>query len=85
MDEERSVARKAIKDEDITWPTIYDGSPGAGGICRKWHISQFPTIVVLDHEGRIRHRDIPPFELERCVNALLAEVPRTSQDRPAAE
>lgn len=75
-DESRSALQKVLADERITWPNIYDGPPGQGPIARRWNVRGWPTIYVLDHEGRIRFRDLRDKPLEAAVLKLLADVPR---------
>lgn len=75
-DESRSALQKVLADERITWPNIYDGPPGKGPIARRWNVRGWPTIYVLDHEGRIRFRDLRDKPLEAAVLKLLADVPR---------
>jgi hypothetical protein len=38
-----------------------------------WQVTAFPTIYVLDAHGVIRYKDVRGEELEKAVNALLAE------------
>ncbi len=65
--------KKAMKEENITWPTIYDGAPGVGPIANKWRVRSFPTICVIDHKGSIRRKNLIPFQLESVVNDLVAQ------------
>jgi len=74
-DESRSVLRKVMRDEKITWPNIYDGPPGRGPIATQWNVYGWPTIYVLDHKGVIRYRDVRDEELEKAVMELLRDVP----------
>lgn len=75
-DESRSALQKIMKDENITWPNIYDGPPGPGGgtIANRWNVSGWPTIYVLDHEGVIRYRDVRDKEMDMAVEELLKKV-----------
>jgi hypothetical protein len=71
-DESRSALKKIIASEKITWPNIYDGKRGA--LARRWNVSSWPTIYVLDHEGVIRYRDVRDEALEKAVLTLLEKV-----------
>jgi hypothetical protein len=73
-DESRSALKKIMVDEKITWPNIYDGQPGKGPLANSWNVSGWPTIYVLDHNGVIRHRDLRGEDLEKAVDALIANV-----------
>ncbi len=74
-DESRSALRKIMTDEKITWPNIYDGSPGKGEIANRWNVHGWPTIYVIDHTGKIRHRGLRDKQLEEAVEKLIGEVP----------
>lgn len=73
-DSSRSALEKTIKDENITWPNIYDGTAGEGKIANQWNVHGWPTIYILDHEGIIRHKGLLDKEMEKAVNELLAEI-----------
>ncbi len=70
VDESKSVCRKAIKKEGITWPNIHDG--GHGGIATKWRIHSFPTVVMLDHNGVIRSIDREALDIDELLVAAVA-------------
>jgi hypothetical protein len=74
-DKDRSVLKKVIKDEKITWENIYDGPAGEGEIARRWNVYSWPTIYLIDHEGVIRHRDLRGDALEEAAQALLERMP----------
>ena len=46
--------RTAIENENITWPSFFDGGTTGGPIATRWGVTGWPTVVVLDHEGIIR-------------------------------
>jgi len=76
-DESRSALKKILEDEQITWPNIYNGPPGTpGSIAARWNVHGWPTIYVLDHEGRIRHRRLRDEALEKAVVELVEKVPK---------
>ena len=66
--------KKAIEKEQITWPNIYDGTPGTGLIAKQWNVFSWPTVYILDQEGVIRHKDLRDEEMEKAVNELLGKI-----------
>jgi Thioredoxin-like len=72
-DGDQSVVQKILKDQNITWRNVVDGSTG-GPIAASWNVHAWPTIYVLDASGKIRHKDLRDEELEAAVVKLLAEV-----------
>jgi hypothetical protein len=71
-DGDRSVVNTILEREKITWRNVIDGNT-SGPIATAWNISGWPTIYVLDKEGKIRHRDLRDEDLEKAVVKLLAE------------
>ncbi|WP_148590510.1 TlpA family protein disulfide reductase [Aquisphaera giovannonii] len=71
-DEGRDTLRKSIRDAEITWPCWWDGGTG-GPITTAWGVTSFPMIHVLDARGRIRFKDVRAQDLDRIVDALVAE------------
>lgn len=71
-DGDRSVVNKILEREKITWRNVIDGNT-QGPIATAWNVHAWPTIYVLDKEGKIRHRDLRDDELEKAVVKLLAE------------
>lgn len=71
-DGDRSVVNQILEREKITWRNVIDGNT-QGPIATAWNVSGWPTIYVLDKEGKIRHRDLRDAELERAVVKLLEE------------
>jgi hypothetical protein len=66
--------RQAMKKENITWRSWWDGGSTDGPIAKAWNIKGWPTIYVLDHKGVIRYRDVREKALDEAVDALLKEL-----------
>jgi peroxiredoxin len=74
-DVDREGLRKVLATEQIKWPNFWDGPQGTRGpIARRWNVTSWPTIYVLDAEGTIRFRDVRGPALDRAVDELLAEL-----------
>jgi thiol-disulfide isomerase/thioredoxin len=69
-DAEKQTLVDFLAKEPMPWTHWWSGRDG---IVRDWDVKAFPTIYVLDARGVIRHKDIRGEELEKAVNALLAE------------
>lgn len=69
-----SVLDGLVEQGKVTWKTWADGQHGP--IAQEWNISSFPTMVILDHKGVIRHRfqGAPSSDaLRRLVDQLVRE------------
>ena len=45
-----------------------------GPLPAHWNVSGWPTIYVIDPQGKIRYRDVREKEMDRAIDALLAEL-----------
>ena len=74
-DPDRKKLQEIVKKEQITWRSWSDGQ--SGPIARRWHVSSWPTIWVLDAAGVIRFKDVHGKELDEAVEKLLREMENT--------
>jgi thioredoxin family protein len=75
-DTDRNALKEVLKKEGITWRSFWDGGSTSGPIATRWNVSSWPTIYVLDHEGRIRFKNVRGEELDKAVDALIKELPQ---------
>lgn len=75
-DQSRSALKDYLEKEKITWPNIYGGPSNDNPIALEWNVWGWPTIYILDHTGKIRHKDLRDEEMENAVKELLKEVPK---------
>ena len=74
-DDSREELQQAIKEQEITWRSWWDG-PVGGPITQLYHISAFPTLMLIDHKGMVRYewKGAPSqATLDRALDKLLAE------------
>ena len=64
--------RQGLVEHEMTWACAYQG-PKASPIADLYRVQAYPTILVLDGEGRIRYRDVRGAALGKAVDALLEE------------
>lgn len=65
--------KKILTEQSITWRQAVDGDT-SGPWATKWNVSGWPTIYVLDAEGKIRFRDVRGEEMDKAIDQLLAEI-----------
>ena len=75
-DKDRAALKDVLKAENISWRSFWDGGSTNGPIATRWNVTGWPTIYVLDHEGRIRFKNVREEELDKAVDALLKELPQ---------
>jgi peroxiredoxin len=70
----QTQTRLRNKAAGLAWPTWYDGGGLDGPIATRWEVDRWPTIVLIDHEGVVRHiwtgwPDVK--ELAKAITALV--------------
>lgn len=67
--------KEAIKKENITWRSWFDGGSTGGPIAKQFSVRGWPTLFLIDHEGIIRNKWVgsPGGEtLDREIEKLVA-------------
>ncbi|MFT5735216.1 MAG: hypothetical protein ACJAZN_003313 [Planctomycetota bacterium] len=72
-DNEERYRKKRI-EMGVTWQSFFDGGSTGGPIASQWGVSGWPTIYVLDHEGKIRFKNVRGEKMDHAVETLLAEL-----------
>jgi hypothetical protein len=74
-DPDRVYLKQRMKIENITWRSFWNGPKGTQGpISARWNVRGWPTIYVLDGEGKIRYIGPRGEKMDDAVNELLAEM-----------
>ena len=74
-DADKTKLRPRMIEENITWRSFWNGPMGTSGpISERWGVRGWPTIYVLDHEGRIRFNGPRGEAMTKAVKQLLAEM-----------
>src|SRR5436309_1993221 len=74
-DVDKEKLKVALKEENITWRSFWNGLGGTEGpISQAWHVRGWPTIYVLDDAGVTRYRDVRGDDMDRAVDRLLKEL-----------
>ncbi len=71
-DEDRETVKRIMRKEKLTWRCWFDGGR-EGPIARRWGISGWPRIFLLDGNGVIRYKELRGPILDRVVDRLLKE------------
>jgi peroxiredoxin len=72
-DADLEYLRKAVESGEITWRSWCDGGL-EGPILKRWNVSSYPTIFIIDGTGVIRHKPALSVGLEAAVDHLLEKV-----------
>ena len=72
-DRDRAKLKERMFEEKITWRSFFDGGGTGGPIASTWNVSGWPTIYVLDIEGRIRFKNVRGDDLDAAIEELMVE------------
>ena len=78
-DKDREALKKTLVDENISWRSFWNGGSTSGPISTRWNVSSWPTIYVIDAEGRIRFKNVRGEAMDAAVDELLAEAKAKSK------
>ena len=74
-DKDLDKLRDVVKEKDLTWRSFWNGPKGTSGpISTEWKVRGWPTIYVMDAEGKIRYKNVRGDELDSAIETLLAEI-----------
>jgi hypothetical protein len=73
-DRDRDKLKERMAEEGITWKSFFDGGGTRGPIASAWNVSGWPTIYVLDAEGRIRFKNVRGEAMDAALEELMGEL-----------
>jgi peroxiredoxin len=79
----REKLKATLKEKDLTWRNFADED---GHITAAWEVEAFPTIVLIDHKGVVRHHNLgAPREkdLDKAIDRLVEEAEKDA-GRPSS-
>ncbi len=71
-DDSPEVVKEFMKRKEMPWVHWHNGP--SGGIIDDWEVQSYPTILVIDHKGIIRFKDVRDEEMDEAVEKLLKEM-----------
>lgn len=73
-DSDLKALQPVIAKNEITWRSFWNGEKGINGpISARWNVRSWPTIYIIDAEGRIRYKDVSGDALDKALEKLVAE------------
>ncbi|WP_075083984.1 TlpA family protein disulfide reductase [Mariniblastus fucicola] len=74
-DKDRDSIREIVKEKNITWRSFWNGANGTQGpISSAWNVSSWPTIYILDAEGKIRFKNKRGSDMDKALTLLMREM-----------
>ncbi len=74
-DSDLESIRKIVAEKNISWRSFWNGKEGTSGpISTAWNVTGWPTIYVLDGEGRIRFKNVRGEAMDKALETLFEEM-----------
>ena len=70
----KAKVKAALKRENITWRSFWDGGRTGGPIARTYQVRGWPTVYMIDHQGIIRYKKPRGPAIDQAIEDLLAKV-----------
>lgn len=90
-DKDLNTIRKTVKEKELTWRSFQNNREGKPDISKEWGVRGWPTIYVIDAEGKIRFKNVRGEKMDQAVEELLKEMGEEvtishddEEDKPAA-
>jgi hypothetical protein len=75
------VAKAAIAKNNLNWRSFQNVRPGKPDIATDWAVNGWPTIVVLDADGKIRYRGHGGDEAGKTAKQLVDALVKAGPDK----
>lgn len=74
-DKDLEKIRKTVNEKNISWRSFWNGEEGTGGpISKAWNVKGWPTIYILDADGKIHFKGHGGPEIDQTIVKLLGEM-----------
>tara|TARA_R110002072_G_scaffold57508_1_gene147850 strand:+ start:34220 stop:34531 length:312 start_codon:yes stop_codon:yes gene_type:complete len=71
-DKDLDKLKPRLEEERITWRSFWNGKEGTKGpISKAWHVSGWPTVYVIDHNGVIRYKGHGGEDMDKALQACV--------------
>ncbi len=82
-DRDPKALKEVLEKEEITWRSFWNGEKGTGGpISTEWEVHGWPTLVIIDHKGVIRHKWVGGNgKLDEVLDKLVEEAEKDGKSK----
>jgi thioredoxin family protein len=63
--------RKGVEEHEVTWLNAFAGE-GPNPIAELWGVNSFPTMHIIDADGKIAALDVRGDVIEKIIDDLLS-------------
>ena len=73
-DRDIATPQKLTSNGTVTWRSFQNDEGANGKISDNWEVSGWPTIYLIDAEGKIRFKNVRGKALDKAIAELLGEI-----------
>ena len=78
-DQDLVKIKPLLEKDGVTWRSFADGGT-SGPIAKAWGIRGWPTVHIIDAEGKLRYMNIHgDKDIDNALDTLLAEMKKTKK------
>ena len=68
----KAKVQAALKRENITWRSFWDGGSTRGPISTSYKVRGWPTLYLIDQQGIIRHKNLRGPAMDSVIDKMVA-------------
>lgn len=72
-DDDLNEIRETVKKKNLTWRS-FQNDQGESSISDAWSVRGWPTIYLIDGEGKIRYHNVRGEKMDEAIATLLKEM-----------
>ncbi len=69
----KAKVQAAMKRENITWRSFWDGGSTRGPISTSYKVRGWPTLYLIDQQGIIRHKNLRGPAMDPVIDQMVAK------------
>ena len=73
LDKDRKKLEKFIKDNEVSWPQVFDGKGWNSALARLYGVHSIPRAILLNRETRVYTSKARGKELDRALAELFKD------------
>jgi AhpC/TSA family protein len=81
--DELEVVKAFVKEKEANWRHFFDGKEAP--IAAAWGVQGFPTMHLIDHEGKIAVANVAKGDLDAKIAALVAAAEAARKPKPEGD
>ena len=71
LDTDKAQWIRSVAEQRLPWISVSDQLGGDSPAVRLYNVQKIPANFLIDREGNIVRRNVPPTEIEAAVKELL--------------